>query len=79
MWSQSTEAVRVDSVRRGDSLPDLGNGYVIDIEINPDLRSADYNTTIGEGLYLLTMHDADGEEFYLFAPGHLSVRVDRER
>lgn len=59
-------------VEEGDFLPDLDNGYVFEVELDPgpDYRN-DYNVSLFRGMVAIWFHDADGDENCLILqPNH---------
>jgi hypothetical protein len=65
--SKITGTVKAEDVPEGAFLPNLDDGYVIDVEEDPDItmNSSRYSFGVGDGMVLITFHDKDGEENYL--------------
>lgn len=68
--------VLAETIKAGDFLPDLDNGYVVEVDHDPDLRT-EYNSIFGDGLVLITFHDENGDENYLLLSPETFVRVKR--
>lgn len=74
------EVVSVDSVREGDFLSDLDNGYVVEVDLDPEvsLRVSNYAVEFARGLVMITFHDSLGEENYLFMAPDTCITVRRD-
>lgn len=65
-------------------IPGLDNGYVFSVEsdteisirIGSGLRSYPY--VVPRGYVCITLHDQDGNEFYLICPADMPITTDRE-
>ena len=70
---------KAENVRNGDFLTDLDNGYVVDVESEPNvsLSSCRYAHGTGEGMVLITFHDAQGEENYLILRSDHPIEIER--
>lgn len=58
----------------GDFLVGLDNGYVVDIEPDPDWRDG-HNVGYGHGMIGVTFHDQQGEENYMILNPETNVEV----
>lgn len=76
----STETVDVQDLREGDFLVGLDSGYVFSVDENPDVSMGDgsYHFNMGDGMVLVTFHDAQGNENYLLLTQGHPVDVRRE-
>lgn len=70
--------VEAGEVQEGDFLPGLDNGYVVEVDHDPDVWDGRYNVSMSTGLVLLTFHTAQGEEAYLLCPPDMPVTVKRD-
>ena len=72
--------VKMSEVQEGDYLTGLDNGYVVEVEKDPDVSMGVGRGTyaaMGSGMVMLTFHDAEGGEGYLMAAADMPVEVKR--
>lgn len=70
------EKIAADEVREGDFLPALDNGYVFEVDSDPDVRG-DYNVNIFDGMLMICFHDQGGNENYLVVYAETEIEVER--
>lgn len=74
----TTMTVPMSEVQGEDFLPGLDNGYVIDVDHDPDIRDGKYNVGIASGMVAVSFNTADGDEAYVIAPPDMPVTVERK-
>jgi hypothetical protein len=75
--------MKAGKIREGDTLPGVGNGYVVDVErsdggyttLNTSGQRYDY--VIPDGYAVITFHTSEGEEGYLIIPKSERIEVQR--
>lgn len=73
------EKVTADSVKSGDFLPYLDNGYVVEVETGDAVlstASSQYHVSMGEKT-VITFHDQLGNEQYLVLDPEFEIEVSR--
>lgn len=81
--THSTREVAARKVRAGDYLTGLDNGYVIEVEHEPEIANHQLGgvyARLGDGMVMLTFNTAEGDEGYVIAPPEtpVTVRTPRE-
>ena len=66
-------------VQEGDFLPDLDNGYVVDVdeEASAEVCWSRHGGAFPEGMVLITFHDSEGEENYLILTSDHPITIER--
>jgi hypothetical protein len=70
------KTVKAILVGEGDTLVDLGGGYVIDVDPDPVLCTYPYNTVFAPECVLITFHDENGDENHLMVQHDLLLRIE---
>lgn len=81
----STVTHKAKNVREGDTLVDIGNGYVFETTQNTngyfrvETEYSRYNMagTFSEDTVAIGFHDANGEENYLIVSGDTPLQIQR--
>ena len=74
----STITVDVENLEEGDFLVGLDDGYVFEVDEDPNISlDSSYNVAIGGDMVLVTFHDALGNENYLVLTRGHPVKVRR--